>query len=40
MTVSEALLALRSWRMRPEAVEVLLAEYERLQREAQERARR
>lgn len=40
MTISEALAAIRGWRMKPEAVSVLLAELERLQRELQERMRK
>ncbi|TIM14446.1 MAG: hypothetical protein E5Y67_12260 [Mesorhizobium sp.] len=35
MTIQEAILAVRSWRMKPEAVDILLAEFERMQREVQ-----
>ena len=35
MTIQEAILAVRSWRMKPEAVDILLAEFERMQRELQ-----
>lgn len=40
MTIEQALIAIRSWRGKPAAVEVLLAAYERMQRELQEARRR
>lgn len=39
MTIQEALKSLRGWRMRPEAIDVVLAEFARMQRELQERSR-